>query len=89
MSKIFRVEEEQIMKSGKITGANYTVWYKDENGVRTARRDYREGQYTVIPMTVINFILDENNETRTRYQEFKGNTYKRTTYTQPAPNKRT
>ena len=82
MGKIWRVEEEQIMKAGKITGTNYTVWYKDENGARTARRDYREGQYKVIPMTVLNFILDENNEARTRYQEFDGNTYKRTTYQQ-------
>ena len=83
MSKIWRVEEEQVMKAGKITGTNYTVWYKDENGARTARRDYRHGHYKVIPMTVLNFILDENNEARTRYQEFDGNTYKRTTYQQP------
>lgn len=83
MCKIWRVEEEQIMKAGKIIRTNYAVWYKDENGARTARRDYREGQYKVIPMTVLNFILDENNEARTRYQEFDGNTYKRTTYQQP------
>ncbi len=83
MSKIWRVEEEQIMKAGKIIRTNYTVWYKDENGARTARRDYREGQYKAIPMTVLNFILDENNEARTRYQEFDGNTYKRTMYQQP------
>ena len=83
MSKIWRVEEEQIMKAGKITGTNYAVWYANENGVRSARRDYREGQYKIIPMTVLNFILDENNESRTRYQEFDGNTYKRTTYQQP------
>ena len=83
MSKIWRVEEEQIMKAGKIVGTNYTVWYKDEDGSRTARRDYRHGHYKVIPMTVLNFILDENNEARTRYQEFDGNTYKRTMYQQP------
>ena len=83
MSKIWRVEEEQIMKAGKITGTNYTVWYKDENGARTARRDYREGQYKVIPMTILNFILDENNEANTKYQEFDGHIYKRTMYQQP------
>jgi len=83
MSKIWRVEEEQIMKAGKIVGINYTVWYKDENGTRTARREYRHGHYKVIPMTVLNFILDENNEATTKYQEFDGNTYKRTMYQQP------
>ena len=77
-NKIKRVEEEQVMKAGKIIGINYTVWYK--NGVR---RDYRHGHYKVIPMTVLNFIMDESNEARTRYQEFDGNTYKRTMYQQP------
>lgn len=80
MSKIWRVEEEQIMKAGKIIKVNYTVWYKDENGTRTARREYRHGHYKVIPMTVLNFILDENNEATTKYQEFDGCIYKRTMY---------
>lgn len=80
MSKIWRVEEEQIMKAGKIVGINYTVWYKDENGTRTARREYRHGHYKVIPMTVLNFILDESNEANTKYQEFDGCIYKRTMY---------
>ena len=80
MSKIWRVEEEQIMKAGKIVGINYTVWYKDENGIRTARREYRHGHYKVIPMTVLNFILDESNEANTKYQEFDGCIYKRTMY---------
>jgi len=80
MSKIWRVEEEQIMKAGKIVGINYIVWYKDENGARTARREYRHGHYKVIPMTVLNFILDENNEATTKYQEFDGCIYKRTMY---------
>lgn len=80
MSKIWRVEEEQIMKAGKIVGINYTVWYKDENGTRTARREYHHGHYKVIPMTVLNFILDESNEANTKYQEFDGCIYKRTMY---------
>lgn len=80
MSKIWRVEEEQIMKAGKIVGINYTVWYKDENGTRTARREYRHGHYKVIPMTVLNFILDESSEATTKYQEFDGCIYKRTMY---------
>ena len=81
-TKIKRVEEEQVMKAGKIVGINYTVWYK--NGIR---RDYRKGHYTVIPMTVLNYIMDEGNEAITRYQEFYGCLYKRTMYQQPAPTK--
>lgn len=80
MSKIWRVEEEQITKDGKIIGINYTVWYKNESGERTACKSYRHGLYKVIPMTVLNFILDESNEATTKYQEFDGCIYKRTMY---------
>jgi hypothetical protein len=77
-NKIKRVEEEQVMKDGKIIAINYSVWY-----FNAKRRDYRHGHYKVIPMTVLNFILDESNEAITKYQEFDGNTYKRTMYQQP------
>ena len=78
MSSIKRVEEEQVMKSGKIIGINYRVWYK--NGVR---RDYRHGNYKAIPMTVLSFILNENNEVTIKHQDFNGCIYKRTMYQLP------
>lgn len=78
MTKIKRVEEEQVMQDGKIIAINYNVWY-----FNAKRRDYRHGHYTVIPATVLNYILDEGNEAVTRYQEYNGCLYKRTMY-QPA-----
>lgn len=75
MTKIKRVEEETIMKEGKIVAINYRVWYK--NGTKRA---YFQNQYKVIPMTVLDFILDESNEANTRYQEYDGCIYKYTMY---------
>lgn len=75
MNKIKRVEEETVMKQGKIICVNYHVWYYN-----IPSRDYRQCTGRLIPMTVLNFILDENNEAITRYQEFDGKLYKRTIY---------
>lgn len=80
MSSIKRVEEETIIKQGKIIGINYRVWYKEGT-----KRIYQKGHYKEIPMTILNYILDETNEAITKYQEFEGYIYKRTTYQQPAP----
>ena len=76
-SKIRRVEEETVMKDGKITAVNYQVWYHN-----APSRDYRQCTQRLIPMTVLNFILNEAVNVTTRYQEFHGCFYKRCTYTE-------
>lgn len=69
------VEERTIMHDGKVIAIDYSVRYYN-----IPQRDYRQCTGRLIPLTVLDFILDDNNIVETRYQNFDGNLIKTCVY---------
>ena len=73
------VVEDTVMREGRIIEVNYTVRYYNARP-----RDYRQCTGRLIPMTVLNFILDEAVNVTTRYSNYRGDIIKTSTYKREA-----